>query len=132
MARHALTAALAALAVAAAGAMARAQTPEAGDPAAGEKIFNQCKICHTVEEGKNKIGPSLYGVVGRKAGTEAGYSYSTAMKSADLTWTPENLDKYLTNPKALVPGNKMAFAGLKSEADRRNVIAYLAKQGARK
>lgn len=100
----------------------------AGDPAAGEKVFNQCKACHTIEAGKNRVGPSLHGVVGRAAGTAEGFQYSPAMKSSGLTWTPENLDKYLTDPKALVPGNKMAFAGLKKPEDRANVIAYLSQQ----
>ncbi len=105
-----------------------ASAQPAGDPAAGEKVFNQCKACHTAEQGKNRIGPSLYGVVGRKSGSIEGFSYSPAMKSAGLTWTPDNLDKYLTDPKALVPGNKMAFPGLKNPQDRANVIAYLAQQ----
>lgn len=99
-----------------------------GDAAAGEKVFNQCKACHTVQAGQNRVGPSLFGVVGRKAGTAEGFAYSPAMKGANLTWTPENLDKYLTDPKALVPGNKMAFPGLKKPEDRANVIAYLAQQ----
>ncbi|MGE5514797.1 MAG: c-type cytochrome [Bacteroidota bacterium] len=100
----------------------------AGDPAAGEKVFNQCKACHTIEAGKNRVGPSLHGVVGRPAGSVEGFAYSPAMKGSGLTWTPENLDKYLTDPKALVPGNKMAFAGLKKPEDRANVIAYLSQQ----
>lgn len=99
-----------------------------GDPAAGEKVFNQCKACHTVEAGKNRVGPSLHGVVGRKAGSVEGFKYSDAMKNSGLTWTPENLDKYLASPKGDVPGNKMAFAGLKKPEDRANVIAYLSQQ----
>jgi cytochrome c2 len=99
----------------------------AGDPQAGEKVFAQCKACHTAEPGKNRIGPSLYGVVGRKAGTEPGFAYSPAMKDAGIVWTPETLDQYLTDPKAKVPGNKMAFPGLKNPTDRANVIAYLAQ-----
>jgi cytochrome c2 len=109
-------------------APAWAQTQTSGDPAAGEKVFNQCKACHTVQAGQNRVGPSLAGVVGRKAGSVEGFQYSPAMKGANLTWTPENLDKYLTDPKALVPGNKMAFPGLKKPEDRANVIAYLAQQ----
>jgi cytochrome c len=117
-----------AVVVVAAAPSALAQTAT-GDPVAGEKVFNQCKGCHTVEEGKNRIGPSLYGVVGRKAGSIDGFNYSPAMKSAGLTWTVETLDKYLADPKAVVPGNKMAFAGLKNEQDRQNVIAYLGQHG---
>lgn len=100
----------------------------AGDAAAGEKVFNQCKACHTIEAGKNRVGPSLHGVVGRAAGSVEGFQYSPAMKSSGLTWTPETLDKYLADPKAAVPGNKMAFAGLKNAEDRANVIAYLSTQ----
>lgn len=106
-----------------ASAPARAQT--AGDAAAGEKTFHQCQVCHSIEPGQNKVGPSLAGVVGRKSGTAPNFNYSEAMKNANIVWTPENLDKYLTDPKALVPGNKMAFAGLKNEQDRKNVIAFL-------
>jgi cytochrome c len=102
---------------------------EAGDPAAGEKVFNQCKACHTLQEGQNRVGPSLKGVVGRKAGEVAGFNYSAPMKSSNMTWTPENLDKYLADPKSFIPGNKMAFAGLKKPEDRANVIAYLQQQG---
>lgn len=100
----------------------------AGDPAAGEKVFTQCKACHTVQPGKNRIGPSLHGVVGRKAGTVEGFNYSPAMKGWGMEWTPENLDKYLAEPKATIPGNKMAFPGLKKPEDRANLIAYLAQQ----
>jgi cytochrome c len=100
----------------------------AGDPAAGEKIFNQCKACHSAKAGENRIGPSLFGVVGRKSGSIEGFKYSDAMKNAGRTWTPEDLDKYLSDPKATVPGNKMAFPGLKKPEDRQNVIAYLAQQ----
>lgn len=96
-----------------------------GDAAAGEKVYRKCKACHSLEEGKNKVGPSLYGVVGREAGTVEGYKYSTAMKDSGLTWDEANLDKYLEKPKELVPKTKMAFPGLKKEADRQNVIAYI-------
>lgn len=96
-----------------------------GDAAAGKKVFNKCKVCHSLEAGENKIGPSLAGVVGRAAGTVEGFKYSDAMKEAGLTWDEETLDKYLADPKGFIPGNKMAFAGLKKEADRENVIAYI-------
>ena len=96
----------------------------AGDPAKGEKVFAKCKICHSVE-GKNKIGPYLNGVVGRKAGTAEGYNYSDAMKNSGIVWDEANLDKYLANPKGFVPHNKMAFIGLTKDQDREDVIAYL-------
>ena len=98
----------------------------AGDAAKGEKVFKKCKACHVVEEGKNKTGPSLYGVVGRAAGSIEGYKYSKAMAGSGLVWDAETLDAYLTNPKKYLKGTKMAFAGLKKEKDRANVIAYLA------
>jgi cytochrome c len=101
----------------------------AGDAAKGEKVFKKCKACHVVEEGKNKTGPSLYGVVGRAAGSVEGYKYSKAMAGSGLVWDAETLDAYLTNPKKYLKGTKMAFAGLKKEKDRANVIAYLATTG---
>jgi cytochrome c len=98
----------------------------AGDAAAGKVLFTQkCGICHTVEQGKNKIGPSLYGVVGRKAGSLDGYTYSEAMKNANRTWDDATLDTYLTDPRATIPGIKMIFKGLPEASDRQNVIAYL-------
>ncbi len=97
----------------------------AGDATKGQQTFKQCALCHAAEAGKTKIGPSLFGVVGRKAGTLPGFSYSDAMKKFDKTWTPEELDTYLADPRKVVPGTKMVFVGLKKEDDRENVIAYL-------
>lgn len=96
-----------------------------GDAAAGEKVFRKCKACHSVEAGKNKVGPSLHGVFGRTAGMEEGFKYSDAMKESGIVWDEETLDVYLTKPKDMVPGTRMAFPGLKKEEDRANVIAYL-------
>jgi len=98
----------------------------AADVDAGKRVFNKCAICHTAVAGKNGLGPSLFGVVGRKSGTAPGYSYSDAMKNANKTWDEATLNAYLTDPKAVVPGNKMSFAGLPNADDRANVIAYLA------
>jgi len=107
------------------GASARA----AGDAAAGKVLFTQkCGLCHSVVQGQNKIGPSLYGVVGRKAGSLDGYTYSDAMKNANRTWDDATLDDYLTNPRQKIPGVKMIFAGLPEETDRQNIIAYLSEQ----
>lgn len=97
----------------------------AGDAKAGAQVFQQCAICHSNKPGVNMIGPSLFGVVGRKAGTEPGYSYSTAMKNAGKVWTVATLDAYLINPQKDIPGVKMLFPGLPSATDRANVIAYL-------
>ena len=98
----------------------------AQDAAAGEQTFRVCRACHQIGSGaKNGVGPVLNGVVGRKAGTVEGYQYSAANKNSGLTWTPEELDKYLTAPAATVPHTKMIFPGLKDEAQRKNVIAYL-------
>jgi cytochrome c len=99
-----------------------------GDAAAGEKVFNQCKACHENEKGVNKVGPTLKGIVGRKAASVPDYKYSAAMMAkgaGGLVWTEENLTAYLPNPKTYVPGTKMAFAGLKKPEDVANVIAYL-------
>lgn len=100
-----------------------------GDAAAGKKVFNKCKACHSMEEGKKKVGPSLFGVMGKPAGGVEGYKYSKAMLASGLTWDDETLAKYLTKPKALVPKTKMSFAGLKKEADIANVIAYMKANG---
>lgn len=100
-----------------------------GNPAKGKRVFNKCKACHSLKEGKNKIGPSLAGILGRKAGSVDGFKYSKAMKGSGIVWTEETLEDYLKNPKKYVPGTKMLFPGLKKEADRENVIAYL-KQAA--
>jgi cytochrome c len=97
-----------------------------GDPVAGKRVFAQCSACHTVVKGKNGLGPSLYGVVGRKAGTAEGFkNYSPAMQKSDIVWTEENLAKYLKDPKGFIPGNRMIFAGLKKDEDIANVIAYI-------
>ena len=97
----------------------------AGDADKGKQVFRQCALCHTNEAGKNKIGPSLFGVVGRKAGTVSNFSYSEAMKNFGKVWTPEELDTYLADPRKVVSGTKMIFPGLKKDTDRQNVIAYL-------
>lgn len=98
----------------------------AGDPAKGEKIFQRCKACHTAEKGgAAKVGPNLWGVVGRKSASMDGFNYSPAMKAAGKTWDAATLDVYLTKPAAMVPGTRMAFPGLPAEGDRADVIAYL-------
>ena len=100
-----------------------------GDAAAGKKVFKKCKACHALEEGKKKVGPSLFGVIGRAAGAVEGFKYSKAMMESGLTWDDETLAKYLTKPKDLVPKTKMSFAGLRKEDDIENVIAYIKANG---
>ncbi len=107
-----------------------AQASAEGDPAKGEKVFKKCAACHAVgENAKNKVGPELNGIVGRPWGAIEGYKYSKALvaMSDGKVWDEETLDVYLTKPRDLIPKGKMAFAGLRKEADRDNVIAYLAQ-----
>lgn len=112
-------------AAAAAPVLAQGDPAAGGNPAAGKTVFNQCLACHTIEPGKWKIGPSLWGVVGRESGTLPGFNYSTAMKNFHQVWTPDELFTYLAAPMKVVPGTKMAFPGLPKEQSRRDVIAYL-------
>ncbi|MCS0504251.1 c-type cytochrome [Ancylobacter mangrovi] len=108
---------------------ALAQSPEAGDADKGAKVFRKCMACHAVgENAKNKVGPELNGVVGRKMGSIEGFSYSDTLKEHNAkgdVWTAEVLNSYLENPKGFMPGVKMVFAGLPKESDRANIIAYL-------
>ena len=97
----------------------------AGDAASGAKLFAQCRVCHSVEPGKNGLGPSMHGVVGRKAGTLAGFNYSPAMKASGFVWSDAKLNDYLRAPMKSVPGTKMAFAGIADDKRRADVIAYL-------
>jgi cytochrome c len=113
------------LALAAGTVFAMSSLAQAADVEAGKTIFNRCKACHSDKAGENKIGPSLYGVVGRPSASIAGFKYSEAMTNAKLTWDAATLDKWLTKPAELVKGTKMAFPGLPNQADRDNVIAYL-------
>jgi cytochrome c len=98
-----------------------------GDPARGEAKFKECAACHNLEAGVNNVGPSLYGIIGRRAGALADFRYSPAMKRSGITWTPETLNPYIANPQAMVPANRMPYAGLASPADRADLIAYLQK-----
>jgi len=100
-----------------------------GDPAAGQKVFVKCQACHSLDAGTNKVGPSLHSLIGRHSASIDSFNYSPAMKSANVTWDPATLDKYLTNPRVMVPGTKMLFPGLPKPEDRANLIAYL-KQAA--
>lgn len=99
-----------------------------GDPAAGKTVFRKCLACHTVQAGKNRVGPSLAGIVGRKAGTVEGFKYSDAMTAFGAgggVWDDKSLDAYIADPKDYIKGNKMAFPGIKKAEERADVIAYL-------
>lgn len=101
---------------------------QAQDAAAGEKVFTKCKACHIADEDKNKVGPSLNGVIGRTAGTHPDFKYSEAMIAAGksgVVWDEPTLTTYLHDPRGMVKGSKMVFPGLKKDEDVANVIAYL-------
>ncbi|WP_225769581.1 cytochrome c family protein [Inquilinus sp. Marseille-Q2685] len=97
----------------------------AADPQAGARVFNQCKACHALEAGTNKVGPSLHGLFGRTAGTVDGFKYSDAMKGSGLVWDEEALHTYLSNPRGAVPGTKMVFPGIKNPQQLDDLVAYL-------
>lgn len=95
------------------------------DVAAGEKVFALCRSCHVLDEGVNRVGPSLYNIVGRQSGSVPGFAYSDANKNSGVTWTTDVLFTYLKDPKGFMPGTKMAFPGVKDDQDRANLVAYL-------
>jgi cytochrome c len=96
-----------------------------GDAAKGEKVFAQCRACHVAEPGVNRVGPSLWGVVGRTAGSIEGFRYSKANQNSGLVWSEEQLFTYLEAPQRTIPGTTMAFGGLKNPQDRADIIAFL-------
>src|SRR4051812_10010537 len=115
--------ALASLTLAASGALAQDI-----DLAAGKSSFNKCLACHAVGEGaKNKVGPELNGLNGRKSGTAEGYSYSEANKNSGITWDQATFMDYIKDPKAKIPGTKMVFAGIKNEQEASDLWAFLAQ-----
>jgi cytochrome c len=98
----------------------------AANVANGKALFSRCAACHTVDKGgPNGLGPNLYGVVGRKAGSKKDFSYSAAMRNSGIVWTNQKLDAYIAHPADLVPGNRMAFAGLPDAKQRTDLIAWL-------
>lgn len=99
---------------------------QAQDAGKGEAVFKQCAACHSVgENARNKIGPQLNGLFGRKAGSVEGYFYSPANKNSGIVWSEENFSAYIKDPRSFIPGTKMAYAGLKSEEEIKDLIAYM-------
>ena len=96
----------------------------AADPAKGKKVFKKCSACHSLQQGKNKIGPPLYNLLGRKAGSVEGYKYSKAMKNSDVVWDEESLDKFLTKPRKFIKRTKMSFWGIKKKSLRDDLISF--------
>lgn len=93
---------------------------------AGRRVFAQCRSCHTIDEGAgNRVGPNLHAVFGREVGTAPGFNYSRPVQDAHFIWDAEHLDHWLQNPQSFLPGNRMAFAGVRDETQRRDLIAYL-------
>jgi cytochrome c len=97
-----------------------------GDAARGEKRFEECVACHSLEKGKESVGPDLHGVLGRKA-AETDFRYSPALKRSGITWSEQTIDTFIADPQAVVPGNRMPFAGIPDASARADLIAYLVK-----
>jgi cytochrome c len=98
----------------------------AGDAAKGKTVFARCAICHNVEkDGGNGVGPNLFGIAGRKSATVDGFAYSGPMKAANLSWTDDNLSKWVAGPAKMIPGTKMAFGGIAQKSQIADVVAYL-------
>jgi cytochrome c len=121
-----LLVALAALAAQFAPVAATAQPAAAPAADPGRAAFGPCRACHAIEKGVNRLGPSMFGIVGRKVASEPGYDFSPAMKAHGGVWTRERLDAYLADPRGVVPGSKMSYAGQKDPARRAALIDYLA------
>jgi cytochrome c2 len=105
--------------------MMMASAQAAGDEKRGEQVFNHCKPCHSLDAGKNGVGPTLHGLFGRKAGTVPDYNYSAAMKNSGVVWNEDTLKQYLGDPHKFIPGEKMIFAGIKNEKQLNDLIVYL-------
>ena len=96
----------------------------AADPVKGKKVFRKCVACHSLQEGKNKMGPPLNNLLGRKAGSVDGYKYSKAMKNSGVVWDEESLDKFLIKPRKFIPKTKMSFRGIKKKSLRDDLISF--------
>ena len=102
-----------------------AELYEAADPGAGASLWSQCRACHAIEDGRNGVGPHLYGIVNRDVGSVDGFNYSGALDQAGDVWTPEILSAFLEAPSSVAPGTSMNYRGMSSAADRANLIAYI-------
>ena len=100
-----------------------------GDAVAGKRTFIQCQACHSMKEGENRVGPSLFGIVGAKAAHLPDFKYSDANRNSGIVWSEEKLFDYLKNPRAMVPGTTMAFAGISDPQKRADVVAFLKANG---
>lgn len=114
-----------ALAATLAAALGASTAAAQADPKRGEKLFEECVACHMLERDVEGVGPSLYGMFGRKAGSSDSFRYSPAMKRSNIAWTPQTLDAYLADPQKMVPANRMPYAGMPDARDRAEVILYL-------
>jgi cytochrome c len=108
-------------------ALAGAAQADDGAVVRGEARFADCAACHRLEPGVNNVGPSLHGIFSRKAGEVVDFRYSPAMKRSGIVWSPETLEKFITDPQAMVPGNRMPYAGMINPNDRADLIAFLLK-----
>jgi cytochrome c len=112
--------------LAAAGMVIGASAAQAqGDPAQGQRAFNKCRACHEVEREQNKVGPHLVGIFGREAGAVEGFNYSAALKESGVVWDDETIGEYVRNPRDFIPGNRMAFVGIRNEQEIEDLLAYL-------
>ncbi len=96
-----------------------------GDPAQGQRAFNKCRTCHELDRELNKIGPHLVGVFGREAGAVEDFNYSDALKESGVVWDDETIAEYVRNPRDFIPGNRMAFAGIRNDQEIEDLLAYL-------
>lgn len=98
---------------------------QAGDPAAGQRVWNQCRACHVLDSETNRVGPHLVGIFGREAGAAEGFNYSDVMANSGIVWDEQNMRAYLADPRGFMPGNRMAFAGVRNPTQMDDLIAYL-------